>query len=285
MSSHVLSYPYIPILPSRLLEVLSSPTPFIIGVHSMFQSEIQDLVSGDVSQASSSLSYLHAEVEDQKFSSAFKHMWIIHKHWSLLEFILTPLLVIHCDILEFVLSTHQNSFSLTSSLVSGSFYLLILSNLPQDVDLAGFGWTSSGICIVLHSTPFCCNHTTWPVCVLCVSLAGCYYCWLGWRNNQDSRVYPLVPAPRTSVKPDTNCPVFGKQYMLTHIGYHLCNIYSYSQKCCLIKILTLLSCIIWCPIFSGCSSCTRNVHFCCYCCYCTLIYIKQINHLEINSFS
>ncbi|KAI3377924.1 hypothetical protein L3Q82_009056 [Scortum barcoo] len=38
------SYPYIPILPSRLLEVLSSPTPFIIGVHSMFQSEIQDLL-------------------------------------------------------------------------------------------------------------------------------------------------------------------------------------------------------------------------------------------------
>ncbi|XP_077374547.1 myotubularin-related protein 13 isoform X2 [Festucalex cinctus] len=38
------SYPYIPILPSRILEVLSSPTPFIIGVHSMFQSEIQDLL-------------------------------------------------------------------------------------------------------------------------------------------------------------------------------------------------------------------------------------------------
>uniref|UniRef100_A0A8C7RHG5 SET binding factor 2 n=1 Tax=Oncorhynchus mykiss TaxID=8022 RepID=A0A8C7RHG5_ONCMY len=38
------SYPYIPILPSRLLEVLSSPTPFIIGVHSMFQSEIQELL-------------------------------------------------------------------------------------------------------------------------------------------------------------------------------------------------------------------------------------------------
>uniref|UniRef100_A0A3Q3XA42 Uncharacterized protein n=1 Tax=Mola mola TaxID=94237 RepID=A0A3Q3XA42_MOLML len=38
------SYPYIPILPSRLLEVLSSPTPFIIGVHSMFQSEILDLL-------------------------------------------------------------------------------------------------------------------------------------------------------------------------------------------------------------------------------------------------
>uniref|UniRef100_A0A8C7RGH8 SET binding factor 2 n=1 Tax=Oncorhynchus mykiss TaxID=8022 RepID=A0A8C7RGH8_ONCMY len=37
-------YPYIPILPSRLLEVLSSPTPFIIGVHSMFQSEIQELL-------------------------------------------------------------------------------------------------------------------------------------------------------------------------------------------------------------------------------------------------
>ncbi|KAG7468531.1 hypothetical protein MATL_G00143640 [Megalops atlanticus] len=38
------SYPYIPILPSRLLEVLSSPTPFIIGVHSMFQNEIQELL-------------------------------------------------------------------------------------------------------------------------------------------------------------------------------------------------------------------------------------------------
>lgn len=59
MSSFVFSYPYIPILPSRLLEVLSSPTPFIIGVHSMFQSEIQDLVSADV--APSNLSYLRAE--------------------------------------------------------------------------------------------------------------------------------------------------------------------------------------------------------------------------------
>ncbi|XP_062869602.1 myotubularin-related protein 13 isoform X2 [Trichomycterus rosablanca] len=38
------SYPYIPILPSGLLEVLSSPTPFIIGVHSMFQIEIQELL-------------------------------------------------------------------------------------------------------------------------------------------------------------------------------------------------------------------------------------------------
>ncbi|XP_031443028.1 myotubularin-related protein 13 isoform X2 [Clupea harengus] len=38
------SYPYIPILPSRLLEVLSSPTPFIIGVHSMFQTHIQELM-------------------------------------------------------------------------------------------------------------------------------------------------------------------------------------------------------------------------------------------------
>lgn len=38
------SYPYIPILPARLLEVLSSPTPFIIGVHSMFHSEIHELV-------------------------------------------------------------------------------------------------------------------------------------------------------------------------------------------------------------------------------------------------
>nr|DBA17604.1 TPA: hypothetical protein GDO54_003025 [Pyxicephalus adspersus] len=38
------SYPYIPILPAQLLEVLSSPTPFIIGVHSIFCLEIHDLL-------------------------------------------------------------------------------------------------------------------------------------------------------------------------------------------------------------------------------------------------
>ncbi|XP_078537078.1 myotubularin-related protein 13 isoform X1 [Lissotriton helveticus] len=38
------SYPYIPILPAQLLEVLSSPTSFIIGVHSMFSTEIQELL-------------------------------------------------------------------------------------------------------------------------------------------------------------------------------------------------------------------------------------------------
>ncbi|RXM36377.1 Myotubularin-related protein 13 [Acipenser ruthenus] len=42
--SDLQSYPYIPILPTQLLEVLSTPTPFIIGVHSMFQSEIQELL-------------------------------------------------------------------------------------------------------------------------------------------------------------------------------------------------------------------------------------------------
>lgn len=39
------SYPYIPILPAQLLEVLSSPTPFIIGVHSIFKTDIHELVS------------------------------------------------------------------------------------------------------------------------------------------------------------------------------------------------------------------------------------------------
>ncbi|KAG8125797.1 hypothetical protein E2320_021185, partial [Naja naja] len=38
------SYPYIPILPAQLLEVLSSPTPFIIGVHSIFRNDIHELV-------------------------------------------------------------------------------------------------------------------------------------------------------------------------------------------------------------------------------------------------
>ncbi|KAM9148648.1 myotubularin-related protein 13 isoform 1-T1 [Pangshura tecta] len=38
------SYPYIPILPAQLLEVLSSPTPFIIGVHSIFCADIHELL-------------------------------------------------------------------------------------------------------------------------------------------------------------------------------------------------------------------------------------------------
>ncbi|KAL0962853.1 hypothetical protein UPYG_G00346360 [Umbra pygmaea] len=38
------SFTYIPILPGKLLEVLSTPTPFIIGVNSFFRSETQELV-------------------------------------------------------------------------------------------------------------------------------------------------------------------------------------------------------------------------------------------------
>uniref|UniRef100_A0A3Q3NKB9 SET binding factor 1 n=1 Tax=Labrus bergylta TaxID=56723 RepID=A0A3Q3NKB9_9LABR len=39
------SFTYVPILPGKLLEVLSTPTPFIIGVNSFFRSETQELVS------------------------------------------------------------------------------------------------------------------------------------------------------------------------------------------------------------------------------------------------
>lgn len=45
------SYPYIPILPAQLLEVLSSPTPFIIGVHSVFRNDIHELVSAAPAQS------------------------------------------------------------------------------------------------------------------------------------------------------------------------------------------------------------------------------------------
>uniref|UniRef100_A0A672NNF4 Myotubularin-related protein 5-like n=1 Tax=Sinocyclocheilus grahami TaxID=75366 RepID=A0A672NNF4_SINGR len=38
------SFTYIPILPGKLLEVLSTPTPFIIGVNSHFRSETQELL-------------------------------------------------------------------------------------------------------------------------------------------------------------------------------------------------------------------------------------------------
>uniref|UniRef100_A0A674JZB6 SET binding factor 1 n=1 Tax=Terrapene triunguis TaxID=2587831 RepID=A0A674JZB6_9SAUR len=38
------SFTYVPILPAQLLEVLSTPTPFIIGVSSIFHSETQELL-------------------------------------------------------------------------------------------------------------------------------------------------------------------------------------------------------------------------------------------------
>lgn len=38
------SFTYIPILPAQLIEVLCSPTPFIIGIHSSFRADMQDLL-------------------------------------------------------------------------------------------------------------------------------------------------------------------------------------------------------------------------------------------------
>ncbi|CAH2275354.1 myotubularin-related 5 isoform X2 [Pelobates cultripes] len=38
------SFTYVPILPAHLLEVLSTPTPFIIGVNALFRSETQELL-------------------------------------------------------------------------------------------------------------------------------------------------------------------------------------------------------------------------------------------------
>ena len=35
---------YIPLLPAALLEVISTPTPFIMGIHSSLKPEISDLV-------------------------------------------------------------------------------------------------------------------------------------------------------------------------------------------------------------------------------------------------
>ena len=40
------SYVYIPVLPSSLLEVVTTPTPFIMGAHSSVLRGMPDLVSG-----------------------------------------------------------------------------------------------------------------------------------------------------------------------------------------------------------------------------------------------
>lgn len=36
---------YIPLLPAVLAEVLNTPTPFLMGVHSSLEEEVEDLVS------------------------------------------------------------------------------------------------------------------------------------------------------------------------------------------------------------------------------------------------
>ena len=46
------SFTYVPILPAQLLEVLSTPTPFIIGVNAAFQAETQELVRAVVGPVS-----------------------------------------------------------------------------------------------------------------------------------------------------------------------------------------------------------------------------------------
>lgn len=39
---------YIPLLPAALVEVLSTPTPFVMGVHSSLKSEVAELVCSTV---------------------------------------------------------------------------------------------------------------------------------------------------------------------------------------------------------------------------------------------
>lgn len=39
------THTYVPILPAVLIEVLTTPTPFIMGIHSSLQTEIADVVS------------------------------------------------------------------------------------------------------------------------------------------------------------------------------------------------------------------------------------------------
>jgi myotubularin-related protein 5/13 len=39
------THTYVPILPASILEILSTPTPFIMGIHSNMQNEVNDVVS------------------------------------------------------------------------------------------------------------------------------------------------------------------------------------------------------------------------------------------------
>ncbi len=44
MYPFVYNHIYIPLLPSPLIEVLSTPTPFLMGIHSSLKNEVNDLV-------------------------------------------------------------------------------------------------------------------------------------------------------------------------------------------------------------------------------------------------
>jgi hypothetical protein len=84
------SYVYIPILPSSLVEVLNTPTPFLAGVHSSLRDEVFDLV-GHVSIFCFILSLnnvvFHSnEIRVVILENCQNHMWQMESTYSTTDF-------------------------------------------------------------------------------------------------------------------------------------------------------------------------------------------------------
>nr|XP_055211405.1 myotubularin-related protein 13 isoform X3 [Gorilla gorilla gorilla] len=128
------SYPYIPILPAQLLEVLSSPTPFIIGVHSVFKTDIHELIlHPDLEVADHAFppprtALSHSKMLDKEVRAVFLRLFaqLFQGYRSCLQ-----LIRIHA---EPVIHFHKTAFLGQRGLVENDFLTKVLSGMA----FAGF---------------------------------------------------------------------------------------------------------------------------------------------------
>ncbi|XP_054226057.1 myotubularin-related protein 13 isoform X6 [Homo sapiens] len=128
------SYPYIPILPAQLLEVLSSPTPFIIGVHSVFKTDVHELIlHPDLEVADHAFppprtALSHSKMLDKEVRAVFLRLFaqLFQGYRSCLQ-----LIRIHA---EPVIHFHKTAFLGQRGLVENDFLTKVLSGMA----FAGF---------------------------------------------------------------------------------------------------------------------------------------------------
>eukprot|EP00070_Physeter_catodon_P050131 XP_028357025.1 myotubularin-related protein 13 isoform X2 [Physeter catodon] len=128
------SYPYIPILPAQLLEVLSSPTPFIIGVHSVFKTDVHELIlHPDLEVADHAFppprtALSHSKMLDKEVRAVFLRLFaqLFQGYRSCLQ-----LIRIHA---EPVIHFHKTAFLGQRGLVENDFLTKVLNGMA----FAGF---------------------------------------------------------------------------------------------------------------------------------------------------
>ncbi|XP_075713709.1 myotubularin-related protein 5 isoform X3 [Rhinoderma darwinii] len=128
------SFTYVPILPAQLLEVLSTPTPFIIGVSALFQAETQDLVLdpslqiADLAFPPSSITTSTLRMQDMEVRAVFLRLFaqILQGYRCCLQ-----LIRVHP---EPVIRFHKASFLGQRGLVEDDFLTKVLEGMA----FAGF---------------------------------------------------------------------------------------------------------------------------------------------------